>query len=142
MRSLDVDCKISAYCTINASEDVNKVRTSLSNVLTDMVEKLTEDSLTANSNNYESLTKIYETIRSRRSKSVYRKHLMRNMTEDSTWFYLNKQAAFADAIALCDEADESPLGPITVVLRSKNIEDVIDWLVSDIEDLQSSNIDF
>ena len=142
MRSLDVDCKISAYCTINASEDVNKVRTSLSNVLTDMVEKLTEDSLTANSNNYESLTKIYETIRSRRSKSAYRKHLLRNMTEDSTWFYLNKQAAFADVIALCDEADESPLGPITVVLRSKNIEDVIDWLVSDIEDLQSSNIDF
>jgi predicted RNA binding protein with dsRBD fold (UPF0201 family) len=25
------------------------------------------------------------------------------------------------------------LGPITVVLRSKNIEDVIDWLVSDLE---------
>ena len=142
MRSLDVDCKVSAYCTINASEDINKVRASLSNVLIDMVEKLTEDSLTANSNNYESLTKIYETIRSRRSKSAYRKHLLRNMTEDSTWFYLNKQAAFADVIALCDEADESPLGPITVVLRSKNIEDVIDWLASDIEDLQSSNIDF
>jgi len=133
LRSLDVDCKISAYCTINASEDVNKVRTSLSNVLTDMVEKLTEDSLTANSNNYESLTKIYETIRSRRSKSVYRKHLMRNMTEDSTWFYLNKQAAFADVPVLCDEANESPLGPIKVVLHSTNIEDVIEWLVSDAE---------
>ena len=58
---------------------------------------------------------------------------MRNMTEDFTWFYLNKQAAFANAITLCDEADESPLGPIKVVLHSKNIEDVIDWLVSDIE---------
>ena len=133
MRSLDVDCKISAYCTINASEDINKVRASLSNVLTDMDEKLTDDSLVANSNNYESLTKIYETMRSRRSKSVYRKHLMRNMTEDSTWFYLNNQAAFASGITLCDEADESSLGPITVVLRSKNIEDVIDWLVSDLE---------
>ena len=133
MRSLDVDCKISAYCTINASEDINKVRTSLSNVLTDMDEKLTGDSLIANSSNYESLTKIYETMRSRRSKSVYRKHLLRNMTNDSTWFYLNKQAAFANVIALCDEADESSLGPITVVLHSKNIEDVIDWLVSDME---------
>nr|AIF22647.1 hypothetical protein conserved in archaea [uncultured marine thaumarchaeote SAT1000_10_C05] len=133
MRSLDVDCKISAYCTINASEDINKVRTSLSNVLTDMAEKLTGDSLIANSSNYESLTKIYETMRSRRSKSVYRKHLLRNMTNDSTWFYLNKQAAFANVIALCDEADESSLGPITVVLHSKNIEDVIDWLVSDLE---------
>ena len=133
MRSLDVDCKVSVYCTINASEDVNKVRTAISNALTDMDEKITGDSLVANSNNYESLTKIYETMRSRRSKSAYRRHLMRNMANDSTWFYLNKQAAFTNVIALCDEADESPLGPIKVVLHSKNIEDVIDWLVSDVE---------
>jgi predicted RNA binding protein with dsRBD fold (UPF0201 family) len=133
LKSLDVDCKVSAYCTINLSEDVNKVRTSLSNVLIDMDEKLTGDSLVANSNNYESLTKIYETIRSRKTKSAYRRHLMRNMTEDSTWFYLNKQAAFADVAVLCDEADESPLGPIKVVLHSTNIEDVIEWLVSDLE---------
>ena len=133
MRSLDVDCKVSVYCTINASEDVNKVRTAISNALTDMDEKITGDSLVANSNNYESLAKIYETMRSRRSKSAYRRHLMRNMANDSTWFYLNKQAAFANVVALCDEADESPLGPIKVVLHSKNIEDVIDWFVSDAE---------
>ena len=133
MRSLDVDCKVSAFCMINASEDINKVRTAISNALTDMDEKITGDTLIANSNNYESLTKIYETMRSRRSKSAYRRHLMRNMAKDSTWFYLNKQAAFANVIALCDEADESPLGPIKVVLHSKNIEDVIDWFVSDTE---------
>ena len=112
---------------------MEKVRTAISNILTDMDEKLTGDSLVANSNNYESLTKIYETMRSRRTKSAYRKHLMRNMTENSTWFYLNRQTAFANVVALCDEEDQSPLGPIKVVLHSKNIEDVIDWLVSDIE---------
>ena len=133
MRYLDVDCKISVYCTINESEDVNKVRTSISNILTDMDEKMTDDALIANSANYESLTKIYETMRSRRTKSAYRRHLMRNMTEDSTWFYLNKQAAFADVIALCDEEDQSPLGPIKVILHSKNIKDEIDWFVSDAE---------
>ena len=133
MRSLYVDCKVSAYCTINASEDVNKVRTAVSNILIDMDEKITGDSLVANSSNYESLTRIYETMRSRKSKSAYRRLLMRNMVNNSTWFYLNKQAAFANVIALCDEADESPLGPIKVVLHSKNIEDVIDWLVSDAE---------
>jgi len=133
LRSLDVDCKVSAYCTINASEDINKIRASLSNVLTDMDEKLTDDSLVANSNNHESLTKIYETMRSRKTKSAYRRHLMRNMTENSTWFYLNKQAAFANVVALCDEEGESPLGPIKVVLHSTNIEDVIEWLVSDAE---------
>ena len=133
MRSLYVDCKVSAYCTINASEDVNKIRTSVSNILIDMDEKITGDSLVVNSSNYESLTRIYETMRSRKSKSAYRRLLMRNMANNSTWFYLNKQAAFANVIALCDEAGESPLGPIKVVLHSKNIEDVIDWLVSDVE---------
>nr|AIF20800.1 hypothetical protein conserved in archaea [uncultured marine thaumarchaeote KM3_94_B01] len=133
MRSLDVNCKVSAFCTINASEDMEKVRTAVSNILTDMDEKITGDSLVVNSSNYGSLTKIYETMRSRRTKSAYRRHLMRNMAKDSTWFYLNKQAAFANVIALCDEADESPLGSIKVVLHSKNIEDVIDWLVSDAE---------
>jgi len=133
LRSLYVDCKVSAYCTINASEDVNKIRTAVSNILIDMDEKITGDSLVANSSNYESLTRIYETMRSRKSKSAYRRLLMRNMANNSTWFYLNKQAAFANVIALCDEADESPLGPIKVVLHSKNIEDVIDWLVSDLE---------
>ena len=133
MRSLYVNCKVSAYCTINASEDVNKIRTAVSNILIDMDEKITGDSLVANSSNYESLTRIYETMRSRKSKSAYRRLLMRNMANNSTWFYLNKQAAFANVIALCDEAGESPLGPIKVVLHSKNIEDVIDWLVSDAE---------
>ena len=112
---------------------MNKVRAAVSNILTDMDEKITDNSLVANSSNYESLAKIYETMRSRKIKSAYRKHLMRNMTEDSTWFYLNKQAAFANVTVLCDEADESPLGPIKVVLHSTNIEDVIEWLVSDAE---------
>jgi len=133
LRSLNVDCKISVYCNINESEDVNKVKTAISNILTDMDETTDDSSFVANSSNYESLTKIYETMRTRKTKTAYRRHLMRNMTEDSTWFYLNKQAAFANAVVLCDDESESPLGPIKIVLHSKNIEDVIDWLVSDIE---------
>jgi len=31
---------------------------------------------------------------------------------------------------LCDEAEESPLGPIKIILTSKSIEQIIDWLVS------------
>jgi len=129
LRSLDVDCKISAYCAINPSEDINKIRTSVSNVLIDMDEKIVGNSLIANSNNYESLSKIYEIIRAKNIKKVYRRNLRQNIVDDSTWFYLNKQAAFANVIALCDEDNQSPLGPIKIVLQSKNIRDVIDWFV-------------
>ena len=129
MRSLDVDCKISAYCAINPSEDIDKIQTAVSNVLIDMDEKIVGNSLIANSNNYESLSKIYEIIRAKNIKKVYRRNLRQNIVDDSTWFYLNKQAAFANVIALCDEDNQSPLGPIKIVLQSKNIRDVIDWLV-------------
>ena len=129
MRSLDIDCKISAYCAINPSEDIDKIRTAVSNVLIDMDEKIVGNSLIANSNNYESLSKIYEIIRAKNIKKVYRRNLRQNIVDDSTWFYLNKQAAFANVIALCDEDNQSPLGPIKIVLQSKDIRDVIDWLV-------------
>jgi len=129
LRSLDVDCKISAYCAINPSEDINKIRTAVSNVLIDMNEKIVGNSLIANSNNYESLSKIYEIIRAKNIKKVYRRNLRQNIVDDSTWFYLNKQAAFANVIALCDEDNQSPLGPIKIVIQSKNIRDVIDWFV-------------
>ena len=129
MRSLDIDCKTSAYCAINPSEDIDKIRTAVSNVLIDMDEKIVGNSLIANSNNYESLSKIYEIIRVKNIKKAYRRNLRQNIVDDSTWFYLNKQAAFANVIALCDEDNQSPLGPIKIVLQSKNIRDVIDWFV-------------
>ena len=133
MTPLNVDCKISAYCMINTSEDVNKIQTAISNVLIDMNGRISGNSFIANSNNYESLTKIYETIRGKNSQNTYRRNLRSNIDKNSTWFYLNKQAAFVDVIAICNEADESPLGPIKIVLHSKNIEDVIEWLVSETE---------
>jgi len=129
LRALDTDCKISAYCAINPSEDIDKIRTAMSNVLIDMNERIAGNSLITNSNNYESLSKIYEIVRAKNITKAYRRNLRQNIVDDSTWFYLNKQAAFANVIALCDEDNQSPLGPIKIVLQSKNIRDVIDWLV-------------
>ena len=129
MRALDTDCKISAYCAINPSEDIDKIRTAVSNVLIDMNERIAGNSVIANSNNYESLSKIYEIVRAKNITKAYRRNLRQNIVDDSTWFYLNKQAAFANVIALCDEDNQSPLGPIKIVIQSKNIRDVIDWFV-------------
>ena len=38
-------------------------------------------------------------------------------------------AAFAEKIAICEEAEESPLGPIKTTLTSSNIDGIIDWIV-------------
>ncbi|MFB5610290.1 MAG: RNA-binding domain-containing protein [Nitrosopumilaceae archaeon] len=131
MRIPDFDCKIDAYCTINPSEDQTKVEQAISNILPEIEIQITGDSLNGMSENLETLSNIFEVIHNRKIQRVYRRFLNNNLRNDSTWFYLNKQAAFSNIVALCDEADESPLGPIKIVLTSKNIEDVIDWLVSE-----------
>ena len=131
MRIPDISCKIDAYCTINPSEDPQKVENAISNVLVDMNIITNNETLKATSNNIESLSKIYEVVHSRKTLKAYRRQLNQNLLDDSTWFYLNKQAAYAKTIALCSESDESPLGPIKVILSSQDIDNVIEWLISD-----------
>ena len=126
----NINCRIDAYCSIYPSENPQKVEQAVSNVLDGMNFKTNNDSLNATSKNLESLSKIYEIIHSRKSQKNYRRQLNQNLMGDSTWFYLNKQAAFSNVIALCSEAEESPLGPIKVILNSKNIDRVIEWLIS------------
>lgn len=128
MNTPDVSCTIDAYCTINPSEDPKKLEQALTNVLVDVNVKINNGSIQAQSTNLTSLKKIYDAIHSHQSKNAYRRQLNQNLHQDSSWFYLNKQAAFANTIALCSESEESPLGPIKIVLTSKNIESIIEWL--------------
>ncbi len=128
MKIPDLNCQIDVYCSINPSEDPSKVKQAVSNVLPDMEIQVDDTSLKASSQNLESLSNIYETIHSHRSQRIYRRFMNKNLEENTTWFYLNKQAALADSVVLCDEADESPLGPIKIILTSDAIEEIIDWL--------------
>lgn len=131
MKIPDLKCKIDAYCTINPTEDLTKVKQAISNILPENEIKISKNSLIATSTNLETLSNIFKTTHSRKIQGVYRRFLNKNLYNDSTWFYLNKQAAISNTVALCDEADESPLGPIKIVLTSNTIEQIIEWLVSE-----------
>ena len=125
-----VDCKIEAVCSINPSEDPAKVEQAISNILDNVEIKASKYSLQATSKELESLSKIHESISNHNTKKIYYRILNENLEGNSTWFYLNKQAAFANNVAVCEHDDESPLGPIKIILSSKNIERVIEWLIS------------
>ena len=109
---------VEAYCPLFPSEDPSKLRKTLENILHDTDIKETPNSIKAISKSLTSLEKIYESIQSRRSQRAYRRQLMTNLRDDNTWFYLNKQAAFMNTIALCAEDEESPLGPIKIILSN------------------------
>jgi predicted RNA binding protein with dsRBD fold (UPF0201 family) len=126
----DIDCRIEVHCEVKPTEDPLKVQQAISNVLDSIELKTRQGAMTAISKDISSLAKIHQTIQNHRSYRIYARFLGNNLEGDTTWFYLNKQAAFANIISLCEHANESPLGPIKIVIHSQNIERLIEWLTS------------
>ncbi len=130
MKTPDVDCKIEMFCSINPSEDPKKIIKAVSNIFPHSAIETGNFSVIAQSKDLQSLKKIYETIHAKQSHKIYRRNLEKNLENNTTWFYLNKQAAFVGKIVICDETDESPLGPIKVILTSSYLDRVVDWIIS------------
>jgi len=126
-----LSCKIEMFCTINPSESIEKIEQAISNIFPYSIINNNTFSISAQSKELRSFEKIYQFIHNNNLQKNYLRSLEDNLQDDTTWFYLNKQAAFVEQIAICEESDESPLGPIKVVLTSSNIDAIIDWIVYD-----------
>ena len=121
---------IQVFCEINPSEDIEKVKTVIFNLFPELKIKIKGNAISGNSNDLELLSKVLASIKNRKIKNVFLRILNLNIRDNSTWFYLNKQAAFVNVVALCNEADESALGPVKVVLESNDIEETIETIIS------------
>lgn len=132
MKIPSIPCKIEAYAAVNPSEDPDKVRLAISKVLLTSNYEYKDGSIKATSRELSSLSNIQETIKRRRVNRTYRRQMRFNRNEETTWFYLNKQAAYVDVVAICEEAEESPMGPIKVILHSDDLDAVIDWLAPEL----------
>ena len=121
---------IQIFCEINSSEDPEKVKLAVNNIFPDLTLEMTDTDITGKSNNIQILSQISKSIHENNIKKTYQRILKNNSNSDSSWFYLNKQAAFANTVALCSEANESSLGPIKVILRSNDIEQVINSITN------------
>jgi uncharacterized protein len=121
---------IQIFCEINSSEDPEKVKIAVSNIFPDLTLEITDTDITGKSNNIQILSQISKSIHENNIKKTYQRILKNNSNSNTSWFYLNKQAAFVNTVALCNEANESSLGPIKVILRSNDIEQVIDSITN------------
>ena len=121
---------IQIFCSINQSEDTEKVKLAVNNIFPDIELEISETEISGKTNNISTLSQISKSIHEKNIKNTYQRILKNNNDGESTWFYLNKQAAFVNTVALCSEANESSLGPIKVILRSNNIDQVIDSITN------------
>lgn len=123
--------RVSAEAPVNPSEDPDKVIRSLVNTLNGGTPRLLNGNALVTCEGIHSLHHIRVGVKSRLSEGVLRKLLEYNRRDNTTWFLLNKQAAYSGVIALVEDWDESSLGPIRVTIDSKDLDRVIDWLIPD-----------
>jgi len=131
MNTPNLSCKIEMFCTVNPSESIEKIEIAISNIFPYSIIKNNNFSINAQSKELRSFEKIYQFIQNNKLQKNYLRSLEDNLQGNTTWFFLNKQAAFVEQIAICEESDESPLGPIKVTISSSNIDAIIDWIVFD-----------
>jgi predicted RNA binding protein with dsRBD fold (UPF0201 family) len=131
MRKFPVISKIelSIEALINPSESRDKVIAAITNVIDKCSPEISYNSrVVARSNRADSLNIIYQQIRSRSAAGVLRRILTYNRITNTTWFLLNKQAAAVGIVAVIEEENESPLGPLRITIVCDEMDLLIDWL--------------
>jgi uncharacterized protein len=125
--TVQIELKVEA--PINPSEHPEKVITAITNVIDKCSPELIYDNKAiGRSTESESLRIIYDQVRSRSAIAVLRRMLLVNRIGNTTWFFLNKQAAVAGSVVIIENEQESPLGPITVTIDCEELDAVVDWL--------------
>jgi predicted RNA binding protein with dsRBD fold (UPF0201 family) len=118
--------------TVSPSEDPEKVLQAVKNIVGEAqfntnagphsVRLVTEDP--------RALVHIRDQLRDRHVRSAARRQMLQKSSGRSTNLMLNRQAAAAGVIALCGSPEESPLGPIYLILESENIGAAVDYLAA------------
>jgi predicted RNA binding protein with dsRBD fold (UPF0201 family) len=115
---------------INPSEETKKVSFAMKNIFPNSEIMLKDNKLYFSTERFEELKKIRDQIKSKAIFAVLKKILYNNQKMNMTSFLLNKQAAFSGVVAIIEEEEESPLGPIKITIKNKDIEEIIKWFES------------
>ncbi len=122
-------------CIVNPSEDISKVIKAVRSVIDAEVSSNTlSNKIMVDTYGLSVLEVLRMQIHARQVMNTFKRIMLSNMSKDckSTWLYLNKQAAYAGIASICENEDESPLGPITITITDQNgVIPIIEWLTAD-----------
>ena len=110
-----------ATASIFQTEDPEKVRRALLNLFPSAEVMEREGEMTASTDD---LSRFKELIRNHRILDSTRRVLLNGLADGKTSFLLNKQAAFVGKVSFAE--GRSPMGPMTVVIMSDDMEKTID----------------
>jgi uncharacterized protein len=127
-----VEVTVVVEAEVNPTEDEEKVRTAINNVLgaaSVTVQPFAKGSvLLAEAKGKDSLMKLRNLLRNDRIRDASRRLLFKSICGNKINFFLNKQVAYAGHISFSEETAESPLGPIRFSIETDDPVALVEWL--------------
>ncbi|MCE4614368.1 MAG: hypothetical protein F7B60_02390 [Desulfurococcales archaeon] len=122
-----MEVEVAAEAEVRPTEDAERVREALDNIFDGQASieggmvKLACKSLSC-------LSKLHLKLRQQRILDTARSVLRKSTYGEYIEFMLNKQAAYAGKVSFVTDPNESPMGPIRVLIKHPDPGEVIDWL--------------
>lgn len=133
-----VEVTIFLEVDVNPTEDEEKVRTAIKNVLGNASITVKQaqrgSTLFASAKGQDSLVELRNLLRNDRIRDAARRCLFKSIRGKTINFYLNKQVAFAGHVSFSEENSESPLGPIHFTIETENASQLVEWLAEKSKD--------
>lgn len=75
------------------------------------------------------LSEFRSLLKRNKIRAAARSIMLTSISASNMTVALNKQAAYAGHVSFTADPNESPLGPIILIIQSPKLQKVIDWLV-------------
>jgi hypothetical protein len=126
----EFDAVVSLEATVSPSEDPAKILGAMEGVLggVPLTVREMEKRILVESSADGCLDRLHDQLRDRRVRGAARRRFLLGRSGNKTTVMVNRQAATAGVVALCDSEEESPLGPIYLTIVSKKMDELILWL--------------
>ena len=126
----EIEARVDFRASVSPSEDPEKVVGAVSYLAGGAGARFDRDEkrVRATFDGIACLEFLRNQLRDRRIRSAARRLLLKGMERRRTTLMLNRQAAAVGVVALCSAPEESPLGPVYLVISADKLQEAIDWL--------------
>ncbi len=111
---------------IHPTEIVDRVKTAITNMFPNIDMEVRKDWISSKTEVWTDLLYFSESLERQKVLDAARKVVLNRLSGNTTRFLLNKQAAYVGKINFCENEEESPMGPLFVVLSSEQIDELLD----------------
>ncbi len=111
---------------VKPTESKEKVLKCLHNLFPAVKFDVQEGKISGRSKDLSALERLKQLLGRQAIRDAARAYLQKNIFPGELKFWLNKQAASCSVVNFTE--GESPLGPITVTVRAKDVQKVVDYL--------------